>query len=46
MGLLDRIREWLTSNERGLMTTGAWILAGFCIVVFAYNIVKCYNLLR
>ena len=46
MRWVERIREWIASNERGLMTTGTWVLAAFCLCGFVYYVVKCYYLLR
>ena len=34
MQLVDRIRDWIENNDRGIMTVGVWVLVAFCFAVF------------
>ena len=46
MQLVDRIRDWIENNDRGIMTVGVWVLVAFCFAVFIFYAVKCYYLLK
>ena len=46
MQIVERVREWIESNDRGIMTVGVWVLVAVCLAIFIRYAVKCYYLLR
>ena len=46
MQIVERLRDWIENNDRGIMTVGVWILVAACFAVFIWYAVKCYYLLK